>query len=339
MFSGRGEGRFPRADAIVPREEMSASEPDSRGDPRTAAACGGGDDPRARSPVRVTALVVGSISRDVDAQGERPRSGTSRPGGVVHYAGLAFAQLGACTRVVTRVSAADERSLLAPLRAAGVEIHALESRRTTQCANDYRGPHDRHDLLCVSDPIAGGDVPSSWCTADAIQVGPLHPEDVRPEVLPALRGRIGIDIQGLVRRTSGGHTRLGPCPRLAEYLERVQVVKASEEELEAAIGTADGSTLLRDHPLNEVLVTRGERGCRIYTRSGRTDLGAPRVERRFPVGAGDVLLAAYLHARARPSMPIPAAQFAIRASAAKISLGEIPRGFAQEDIDASAPVD
>lgn len=318
---------------------MYASKLDPRGNPRTAATCDGGDDPRARSPVRVTALVVGSISRDVDAQEERPHGDTPQPGGVVHYAGLAFAQLGAHTRVVTRVAAADERALLAPLRAAGVEIHALESRQTTQCVNDYRGPHDRHDLRCVSDSIVDGDVPPSWCTADAIQIGPLHPEDVRSEILPALRGRIGIDIQGLVRTTYRGHTELGPCPRLGEFLERVQVVKASVEELEAAIGTTDGSALLRDHPLDEVLVTRGAHGCRLYTRSGCTDLAAAQAERRFPVGAGDVFLAAYLHARARQAMPVRAAEFAIRASAAKISLGEIPCGFAVEEADASAPVD
>jgi sugar/nucleoside kinase (ribokinase family) len=296
-------------------------------------------DPHIGDATRITALVVGSISRDVDRRDEAAAIAASDPGGVVHHAGLAFARLGAHTRVVTRIAAADEEELLAPLRAAGVEIHALPSGATTLCANDYRGPQDRHDLRATSDPIDHGDVPRGWRAADAIQIGPLHPDDVRPAALRDLRGRIGIDLQGLVRLAHGGITTLGPCPHLADYLERVQVVKASEEELEAAIGRGDGSMLLRDHPVHEVLVTRGAQGVHVYTRKGRTALGAPRVEARFPVGAGDVFLAAYLCARARRAGVVRAAAFALRASAAKISLGEIPHGFAQEEIDAAPDVD
>ncbi len=41
----------------------------------------------------VSALVVGSVSRDSE------RGGAPTPGGVVHHAGLAFARLGARTRI------------------------------------------------------------------------------------------------------------------------------------------------------------------------------------------------------------------------------------------------
>src|SRR5262245_44734012 len=80
---------------------------------------------------RQSALVLGAITRDLEA------GQPAVAGGVVPYAGRAFAALGARTRVVTRVRDADAAELLAPLRAAGVDVHALPSAETTTYANDY----------------------------------------------------------------------------------------------------------------------------------------------------------------------------------------------------------
>ena len=55
----------------------------------------------------------------------------------------------------------------------------------------------------------------------------------------------------------------------------------------------------------------------------------PKVERRFPVGAGDVFLASYLHARASARGPLDAARFAVRTSAEHVEHGRI-RGGARE---------
>ncbi|MFI5314760.1 MAG: PfkB family carbohydrate kinase [Myxococcota bacterium] len=272
----------------------------------------------------LSALVLGAITRDVEA------GGASSPGGVVHYAGLAFAALGARTRVVTRSRPEDARELLAPLCAAKVETRALASRETTTYANDYSGSEDRHELLAASDPILPGDLPLAWRRADAIHLGPLHRRDLVPETVAVLEGRIGIDLQGLARLSSPAGTELAPNAELKDFLARVSVAKAAEEEIAVLL---EGKTLpefRREFSIAELLVTRGARGALLVTRSGVEEIAAVAAERRFPTGAGDVFLAAYLFARASGREPRAAGRVAARASAAQIAHGCVPHDFELE---------
>jgi sugar/nucleoside kinase (ribokinase family) len=264
-----------------------------------------------------SALVLGAITRDLE--GGR----AAVPGGVVHYAGRAFAALGARTRAVTRVREADAGELLAPLIAAGVEVRALPSAATTTYANDYSGAEDRHELLAASDPIGPDDLPPAWRSADVIQLGPLHRRDLLPETLASLSGFTGIDLQGLVRLADKSGTRLAPNPALKDYLAHVSVAKASEEELAVLLEGRSLEAFRSEFGLAELLVTRGERGALVVTRWRVEEIATPQVPRRFPVGAGDVFLAAYLHARASDRSPAAAARFAVRASAAHVEHGRI----------------
>jgi len=246
----------------------------------------------------------------------------------VHYAGLAFAALGARTRVVTRCRAEDARALLAPLCAAKLETRALASRETTTYANDYSGSEDLHELLAASDPIAPGDLPAAWRRADAIHLGPLHRRDLLPETLAELDGLVGIDLQGLVRLSSASGTTLAPNPELKDFLAHVSVAKAAEEEIAVLLEGMTLEEFRREFGLAELLVTRGARGALLVTQNGVAEIAAVPATRRFPIGAGDVFLAAYLFARAARRSPLSAAQFAARASAAQIEHGHLPRGFA-----------
>jgi sugar/nucleoside kinase (ribokinase family) len=275
-----------------------------------------------RATESLSALVLGAVTRDVEP------GGASSPGGVVHYAGLAFAALGAHTRVVTRCRADDAQALLAPLRAAKVETRALESRETTTYANDYSGSEDQHELLAASDPIGPGDLPLAWRRADAIHLGPLHRRDLLPETLAVLEGRVGIDLQGLARQSSASGTQLAPNAELKDFLAHVSVAKAAEEEIAVLLEGMSLEEFRREFALAELLVTRGARGALLVTRNGVEEIAAVPARRRFPTGAGDVFLAAYLFARVSRSEPRAAAEFAARASAAQIEYGHLPLGFA-----------
>jgi sugar/nucleoside kinase (ribokinase family) len=278
----------------------------------------------------IHALVVGAISRDLDA-GEP--SAAARPGGVVHHAGAALARLGAQARVLTRVRPEDAATLLAPLRAEGVEVRALPSRRTTTYRNDYSRGADVHELLAASDRIGPDDVPRAWRSSDLIQLGPLHRADVDPALPSALSGRIGIDIQGLVRQPGAAGASPPPYPHLDQLLEQVEVVQASEAELGRLLL---GDTLeqfvrhtleqfVRRHEIEEMIVTRGARGATLLTGARRMEIPARTVEGRSRVGAGDVFLAAYLLFRSLGFGPCDAGRRAAGVSAAKIEAGEVPR--------------
>lgn len=266
----------------------------------------------------LTALVLGAVTRDVEP------GGATAPGGVVHYAGLAFAALGARTRVVTRARADEASELLAKLRAARVETRAWPSAETTSYANDYSGSEDLHELLATSDPITPDDVPEAWRQADAIHLGPLHRRDLAPGVLAVLRGRVGIDLQGLARLSSPTGTRLAPNPALKDFLVQVAVAKAAEEEVAVLLEGRTLEDFRREFAVAELLVTRGARGALLVTRDGVDEIAAVPARKRFPTGAGDVFLAAYLFARAGGHDPRPAGAFAARASAAQIERGFVP---------------
>jgi sugar/nucleoside kinase (ribokinase family) len=272
-----------------------------------------------------TALVVGSVTLDLPADADEE---AARPGGVVYYAGVALARLGARTRVVTSLLPADAARLLGPLHAESIETAARASRATTSYRNDYSGPEDRHELVASSDPIRAADVPPRWRASDLVQLGPLHRRDVLPEVAAELRGYKGLDVQGLVREARPEGTRISPSADLPRFLPHVDVVKVSEPELAAVL---DGDTLerfARRHAVREMLVTRGARGVRVLADGGAWDLPAPVVHARFKVGAGDVFLAAYLFFRVRALGPAEAAAAATQVCAAKLEQGEVPKGFA-----------
>jgi sugar/nucleoside kinase (ribokinase family) len=280
----------------------------------------------------VTALVVGAISRDVILRKRDAPELPARPGGVVHYAGLALARLGARTRAVTRSHLQDAPALLEPLREAGVEVLWLPSRSTTSYANDYSGAVDRHRLLAVSDPIRGEDVPPSWREADCIQLGPLHRADLAPDVGARCRGLRGLDVQGLVRLGTPHGTRLAPHPEMARFLEHTDVVQASETELPALL---DGDTLerfTRRFGVREMIVTRGVRGATLLAGGHEKHVAALAVRGGFKVGAGDVFLAAYLFLRARGREPFEAGQRAALICSARIQSGEIPDNVSLEEL-------
>jgi sugar/nucleoside kinase (ribokinase family) len=277
--------------------------------------------------VPVHALVVGAISRDLDA-GEPSAQG--RPGGVVHHAGAALARLGAQARVVTRVRPEDADTLLATLYAEGVQVRALPSRETTTYRNDYSRASDFHELLATSDAIGPGDVPQAWRRADAIHLGPLHRGDLDPALPGALSGRIGVDVQGLVRSRAGETP--SPYPHLDELLENVEVVQVSASELDALLLGEELEHFARRHEIAEMIVTRGARGATLVTGGRRLEIAARAVEGHFRVGAGDVFLASYLLFRARGLDPGAAALGAVEVSAAKITQGAVPKGMRPEAV-------
>ncbi|HTO09489.1 MAG TPA: PfkB family carbohydrate kinase [Myxococcota bacterium] len=274
----------------------------------------------------LSALVLGAITRDVEP------GGASSAGGVVHYAGLAFAALGANARIVTRCRPQDAPELLGALRAARVETRALPSRETTTYANDYSGSEDLHELLATSDPIAPADLPPDWRAADAIHLGPLHRRDILPETLSVLRGHVGIDLQGLARERSPAGTRLAPNAELKDYLAHVSVAKAAEEEIAVLLEGMTLRAFQREYALPELLVTRGARGALLVTHDGVDEIAAVPAPRRFPTGAGDVFLAAYLFARAAGRSPRAAGRVAARASSAQIEHGYVPPDFALDGV-------
>ena len=273
------------------------------------------------------ALVLGAAARDHVRGRPHPV-----PGGVVFHAGVALARLGAKVRVVTRLRQADAAWILSPLVAEGVETCALESRQTTTYALDYGGPLDAHELRETSDPLGLDEVPVAWRQADVIQLGPLHRRDLQPGIARGLSGLIGLDIQGLVREAHPGGTRVAPNPELPAFLENVDIVQASEPELEAVLEGGSAEDFARRHAIDELIVTRGERGVTVIESGRSTSVAGVRARGSERIGAGDVFFAAYLLLRGQGREPVRAAAGACRVAVSKIDHGLVPKGTRLEDL-------
>jgi len=271
--------------------------------------------PAARARLRV--LVVGSVSRDLERGAP---AGIQVPGGVVTHAGLAHAGLGAVVRVVTSLRPADARVLLAPLRAAGVAVRARRSRGTTTCLNAYGGDEDLHEVTERSDAIRLADVPRAWRRSDIVQLGPLHPRDVMPDVSACGGAFCGLDVQGLLR---------GPRREVPQTWLRVlggcHVVQVSASDAPRLLAGDSLERWRRRMGVRELVVTRGAQGAVVVTERGCVSIPPTRVVVGHPTGAGDVFLAGYLQGRARGLPPARAGRLAARTAALHLARRRVSR--------------
>lgn len=284
---------------------------------RAAAACYG----PSVDATRERALVVGAVTWDhVTGGPER----APEPGGVVTFAGRAFARLGFRTRVVTRAAAGDD-AVVAPLRRAGVEVLVLPSARTTTYENRYAGAEDRHQLLARSDPIGPGDVPAAWlAAADLVHAGPLHPGDVDPAALRQAAGLVGVDVQGLGRDPSLGHVEVERAVRA--WCAAASVVQVSATDVPILFNATSPRAIRSAYGIGELLVTRGVAGATLATEAGVVDIPSVPIVEAHVRGAGDTHLAVYLAARVRGAPPGVAAARAATVTATAIARGEVPMG-------------
>lgn len=140
------------------------------------------------------------------------------------------------------------------------------------------------------------------------RAAPIRPEDITEEarvalacgvmgeLLPETLARVAecaqhvvVDMQGLIRTTDDAgrvlHLRLEETPYVG-LLERIRVLKASEEEARAL----DVAEVRRRTCL---VITRGGEGCTVLTATESFNVPALPVEEVDPTGAGDCFLAGF----------------------------------------------
>ena len=120
---------------------------------------------------------------------------------------------------------------------------------------------------------------------------------------------------------------MSPYPELDALLSNVDVVQASEAEVDALLAGDSVEQFIRRHAIAEMIITRGARGATLLTPGQRIEVPARVVPVHFRVGAGDVFLATYLLLRTHGFAPPMAARHATDVCAAKIESGEVPKGL------------
>jgi len=149
-------------------------------------------------------------------------------------------------------------------------------------------------------PMPGGEqyvipafeqIPLPPCfTGPAVILSPVMRE-IDPLGVPPVEGLLVIDLQGFVREPSLPSGEVETQFDLAPLLNRANVVKAAEQELERL---NPRSRAALEHTV--VLVTHGQRGITIRERGISHFIPSRPVDVLHTVGAGDTLLAAFVHA-------------------------------------------
>jgi sugar/nucleoside kinase (ribokinase family) len=246
--------------------------------------------------------VVGSTTIDRNIIG---RAEHLKIGGVTTYAGLTYRRHGLPTWVVSNVGH-PETWVLDRLSNEGIQVAAGPSEFTTRFVNRVHAGRRRQHVPSLASPVKDRQLAAIESGVDCIHLGPLHPEDIEAPVFARLhesRPLVVLDVQGLVRKISGGRVAAAVSEHLAAALRAAFLVKSDEDELRLILDTLGTRLvdLMARFQIAEWVITSGLRGGCVY--SGNREVYCYSCEAATavvdPTGAGDVFLAAYTVARFR----------------------------------------
>lgn len=232
------------------------------------------------------------IDKVIDANGERIQLG-----GPPTYVSLAAGKLGKSVKAVTKVGGDFPREYISRLLELGVELEGMivDGAETTRFVLDYRGPERSLSVGSVCVEIGPEDVSE---LPEAVLVAPVAGE-VPPSVVSSIRADLmALDPQGYVREIVEGGRVLPKRWFDGAILRRLDVFKASEEELSLVTGEASplwGLEKLVKLGVSVAIATRGNNGALLAV--GRHRYSIPAWDVRDPLdttGAGDVFMAGFL---------------------------------------------
>lgn len=202
-------------------------------------------------------ITVGHVTRDLlNDRGEV----SWFIGGAAYFSSFAARRSGARLLVVTKL-AAEDYGLLQGLRAEGIEVIFLPSRRTTSIENIFETEDvDRRtvNLLSQADPFRLEEIPE--LKTRVFNLAGLFRGEIPPEMVEPLsrRARVALDLQCMLRTSEDGRFAWKDWPEKRRYLPHVTFLKADALESEIITGTPDrrrAAGLLHDWGAAEVLIT------------------------------------------------------------------------------------
>jgi sugar/nucleoside kinase (ribokinase family) len=252
----------------------------------------------------VTAIaVVGNLTRDV-VEGAPPR-----PGGVVFYSGRALARIGADARVAVSCARDDWSLLASRVESFPLPVAWYESPTTSAYSFHYEGDRRIMRQDAVGEPWDAERAVEAVGDARWIHVGALVRTDFPDETLEALASdgrRLLVDAQGLVRTAALGPLRTDG--EVGNALRHVHILKLNDEEAETLVGSSEPEAVA-SLGVPEMLLTVGSQGAHVLAGGEITHVPAREIAGPVdPTGAGDIISAVYLAARAAGRDPVAAAE-------------------------------
>ncbi|HAK61859.1 MAG: PfkB family carbohydrate kinase [Pseudomonadota bacterium] len=271
--------------------------------------------------------LIGPVSQDiVRVPGREARA---QPGGAVYYAGMALRGFGLPVEIITRLAKADREHLTRELRAAGAIVNVSPSAQTTGFINEYSEDKARRAQTVDgrAAPIRMDDLPplrTRW-----VYLGPLLQGDISADLISHIaaqrRHRIALDVQGFVRRASGGKVLAADWPGKTSFLPCIDILKADDAEAALLTGQTDREAAARHlsgQGIEHVVITSGGSGALICHRGVFHHVSIRLASgEAWPIsdttGCGDTFLAVYLAGVMSGEPPFAAGRLAAAAAALK----------------------
>lgn len=220
--------------------------------------------------------------------------------------------------------APSEYKAVEDLRAKGIQVEVLPSRKTVYFENIYGENQDdrKQRVLAKADPFTVEELKDE--EAKFFHLGSLLSDDFSLDVVKLLsgKGKLAVDAQGYLREVRGEQVYPTDWKDKREALKYIDILKVNEYEAEVLTGFKDfkqAALQLAKWGVKEVLLTLGSLGSIIYAEGTFYKIPAyPAKNVVDATGCGDTYSMGYLYMRNKGASYEEAGCFAAALSTIKL---------------------
>ena len=220
--------------------------------------------------------------------------------------------------------APSEYKAVEDLRAKGIQVEVLPSRKTVYFENIYGENQDdrKQRVLAKADPFTVEELKDE--EAKFFHLGSLLSDDFSLDVVKLLsgKGKLAVDAQGYLREVRGEQVYPTDWKDKREALKYIDILKVNEHEAEVLTGFKDfkqAALQLAEWGVQEVLLTLGSLGSIIYAEGTFYKIPAyPAKNVVDATGCGDTYSMGYLYMRNKGASYEEAGCFAAALSTIKL---------------------
>ncbi len=220
--------------------------------------------------------------------------------------------------------APSEYKAVEDLRAKGIQVEVLPSRKTVYFENIYGENQDdrKQRVLAKADPFTVEELKDE--EAKFFHLGSLLSDDFSLDVVKLLsgKGKLAVDAQGYLREVRGEQIYPTDWKDKREALKYIDILKVNEHEAEVLTGFKDfkqAALQLAEWGVKEVLLTLGSLGSIIYAEGTFYKIPAyPAKNVVDATGCGDTYSMGYLYMRNKGASYEEAGCFAAALSTIKL---------------------
>ena len=267
-----------------------------------------------------------------------PKQTIYMPGGTSYYYSHGMSHLKDFKHYKLVTSLAEsEMKAVEDIRAKGIEVQVIPSRKTVYFENVYGENQNNRTqrVLAKADPFTIEGL--QQVEANIYHLGSLLSDDFSLEVIKYLstKGRLSVDAQGYLREVRGEKVYAVDWEDKIEALKYIDILKVNEHEMEVLTGynvPELAALKLAEWGVKEVLITLGSLGSLIYAENKFHHIPAyPPKEIVDATGCGDTYMAGYLYMRNKGASYEEAGCFAAAMSTLKLEHSG-PFSGSEEDV-------